>query len=167
MKRTSFFAIGFVFVFAFTAAAQRTVTNNDLEKYRENRVRAEQQMRENYARLGFPSPDEMARRDEESTRTTIELADKIRRDRLEQERLNAQYWSAVAAANANQRPIVIVTGENGGDYFVQYGYGFGRGFRFGNRFNQPLTPYTNGYFAGGQFWSGPSRTIPMPVFRRH
>lgn len=167
MKRISFFVIGFVFVFSAAASAQvRTVTNSDLERYRENREKSEAEMRENYARMGFPSPTEMQLRNDAANRSMIELADKIRADRLEQERLDAQYRAQMAAS---QRPTVIVVGSDNYDpgYFVQYGYGFGRGLRYGNRFrfNQGFTTTTNGYFAGGQFWPMGPRTPSAPIVR--
>jgi hypothetical protein len=163
MKRTPFFAFGFVLVLAWSAAAQRTVTNADLERYRQNRERAETQMRENYARMGFPSPNEVRRRNDESNRQMIELAARIRADRLEQERLEAQYRAQLAAS----RPTIVVvdTGGNSYDpgYVVQYGFGFGRD-RF--RFRGPLTTTTNGYFAGGQFWPTGTQTRARPIVRR-
>ena len=168
MKRISFFAFGFVLASAGIGAAQvKTVTNADLERYRDNREHGERQLRENYAKMGFPSPEELARRNEESNREMIDLATRMRADRLERERLEAQYR---AQLNVSQRPTFIVLGTNGYEpgYFVQYGYGFGRGFRSGNRFrfNRPFTTTTNGYFAGGQFWSTGPRTPAAPIVRR-
>lgn len=165
MKRKPFFVIGFVLVIAASAAAQRTVTNADLARYRESRERAETQMRENHARMGFPTVEEIRRRNEESNRSMIAMAARIRADRLEQERIEARYR---AQMSASPQPTVIIleTGSYAPGYFVQYGHGFGRRFRFGNqfRFNRPFT--TPGYFAGGQFWPTGLQTRPAPIVRR-
>ena len=37
----------------------RTITNADLEKYKQKRLAAEKELRENYRELGFPSPEEL------------------------------------------------------------------------------------------------------------
>ena len=50
-----FIAVGFV----SAQTARRTVTNADLEKFRQKRLAAEQNYRDNYERLGFPSPEEL------------------------------------------------------------------------------------------------------------
>ena len=57
-KIAAFFIV--VFSIAFVAEAQRatrSVTNADLAKFRDRRVAAEQEYRDNYERLGMPSPE--------------------------------------------------------------------------------------------------------------
>ena len=39
----------------------RTVTNSTLQKFQEKRLAAERDYRDNYARMGFPSPEELDR----------------------------------------------------------------------------------------------------------
>ncbi len=45
---------------AFSVFTQtKTVTNSDLEKFRVQRVESEKKLREDYAKMGFPSPEEI------------------------------------------------------------------------------------------------------------
>lgn len=44
-----------------TFAQTKTVTNADLEQFRQKRVESEKKLREDYARMGFPSPEELDR----------------------------------------------------------------------------------------------------------
>ena len=51
-----------VFSAAFAAEAQyalKTVTNEDLAKFRDQRLAAEKEYRDNHERLGMPSPEEL------------------------------------------------------------------------------------------------------------
>lgn len=117
---------------AFTAFAQtRTVTNSNLEKYRSKRVQAERDLRENYERLGFPSPEELAERQEKSRIETIALADKLRAERLERAKLAAEVRMAEAAAQATRLSSVSesyypLSGGYYGGGFLSYGYVGGR-----------------------------------------
>lgn len=61
-----------VAVFAQTAA--RTVTNDDLDKFRQKRVQAEADYRANYQRLGMPSPEEMKKQEAERQAWLTEYA---------------------------------------------------------------------------------------------
>src|SRR5256885_6053305 len=90
MRMRTFLLVCFVAAFVSAVAGQITVTNADLEQYRQERLRAQKDLRENYARLGFPSPEEMARQNAESERQLSELADKLRTARLESERLDIE-----------------------------------------------------------------------------
>ena len=66
MKLNTAIAVGFVLSAAFAVGAQtKKVTNADLEKYRTERLKAEKDLRENYAKLGFPSPEELAKQQAE------------------------------------------------------------------------------------------------------
>lgn len=116
---------------ALSAVAQtRTVTNSNLEKYRNQRMQAERDLRENYERLGFPSPEELARRQEKARMETVELADKLRAERLEREKLAAEIRKAEAAARAIQVTSAfggypVASGYYGGG-FLSYGFAGGR-----------------------------------------
>ena len=139
------------------AAQARTVTNFDLEKYRSERIRGETDYRENYARLGFPSPAELERRREKSRIENEEFAAKLRAERLETERSDAaRPRSYVYYQNAPARTEQIYA-----DF--PYFYSYGRYHRYGPRqtYNQP------GYYAGGQFWPTPVQTPgPRAVWLR-
>ncbi|MBK9216807.1 MAG: hypothetical protein IPM59_14650 [Chloracidobacterium sp.] len=130
-----------------------TVTNIDLEKYRAQRIKAEADLRENYERLGFPSPEERARRDAESAKAVAELSTKLRAARLERERIEA----ARREQSVQNTPIQVVQVPALDQGFYWMG-GHWRVPRHGRRvWVQP------GYFAGGAFWPTGSRTRPRPM----
>ena len=55
-----------------------TVTNETLEKYKRERLAALREYRENYARMGFPSPEELDRQHrEEVAREALRIASEI------------------------------------------------------------------------------------------
>ncbi len=86
MKKQAIFVLGLMFMFSgFTFSQTKTVTNADLEKFRQKRLLAERDLRENYAEMGFDSPEEIARQNEESRRDLSEFADKLRQDRIARE----------------------------------------------------------------------------------
>ncbi|HEY2847091.1 MAG TPA: hypothetical protein VGI80_04685, partial [Pyrinomonadaceae bacterium] len=62
------------------AQARRTVTNADLEGYRQARLDAERQLREEYSRLGFASPEERAKQNAESEQQLFELSDRLKQE---------------------------------------------------------------------------------------
>jgi hypothetical protein len=156
----------FFFIIAGTLAAAgqgRTVTNADLTKYKEARVKAETDLRENYAKLGFASPEIRAQRIEQAAKEAAELSNRLRAERLEQERMSAEAraeveYSAALLRSANAAQVQE-TGEPG---FFWYG---GRRYRTPNRF----VPTQPGYFAGGAFWPTGPATPPRPMWvpRRH
>jgi hypothetical protein len=94
MKKRILLMLSLIFSIALTALAQtKTVTNSDLEKFREKRLAAEKDYRENYAKLGFPSPQELARRIAEDERRLQETSARLEAERTARERadaLNAQ-----------------------------------------------------------------------------
>lgn len=86
MKRQIVLFLGLIFsVSSLTFAQTKTVTNADLEKYRQKRVRAEREYRENYKKLGFPSPEELERQIEESRIEREELSTRLQAEKDEQE----------------------------------------------------------------------------------
>jgi hypothetical protein len=163
MKKRFSFVLILSFLAVVSASAQtRTVTNNDLEKYRQKRVAAERDLRENYERLGFPSPAELERQIEQNRIERSELAARLRSETLERERLNLERWRAETDAQSRNVQIQIHNnlprGDNG---FVGYApngffnypyfgfpkyrynnYGFGRGYRRGYG-NEPRIEYRN------------------------
>lgn len=91
MKKRLLFILCLSFITTLSAVAQnRTVTNSDLEKFRQKRLEAERDYRENYARLGFPSPEELEKQIEQDRRERSELSARLRAENLERERLNLQ-----------------------------------------------------------------------------
>ena len=154
-KQLFLFAIICLVATVCVSAQTRTVTNMDLEKYRQQRLQADRDYRENYERLGMPSPDEIEKRLAEKRAEMDRLADKFRDERFEIDRIET---AQQAAANNQAEPNYYMPQYDGG-YFIT-GYGIGdRGFRRSIRTRQP-----RGYFVGGQFWESPPRAI-YPMFR--
>jgi hypothetical protein len=190
MRSRPFFVLVSIFVLSVFCSAQRSVTNADLEKYRDQRLRAENDLRENYATLGFPSPDELQRRNEERDKRIDQLTSAYRQQELEETKLALQYDLARAA----MRPQVVQQpkedpfqagrfsspedmggyggyGAGYGGYYPGYvdpGFGNfpgngsgGRRLIFRSGFGNILPQ--QGYYAGGQFWPTGNRTISRPI----
>lgn len=175
MKRSILFLVCFIFgarVFSF--GQTKSVTNAELEKFKQQRLKADKEYRENYERLGLPSPEELERRREESQKEMEELSAKLRAERLERERIEAEQEAARMSYLNSQSGVVVepsyvpfyssyVPFEN---YDLGYGYPYYyRGHRYPYRRFRPRGQ--TGYFAGGQFWPTPARDArPRPMFRR-
>lgn len=82
-----FVTIGFS---GFTYAQTKTITNADLEKFRSQRLVAEKELRENYESMGFPSPEELERQNEESRFERARWAENYRSAQLEQQRIDSE-----------------------------------------------------------------------------
>ncbi len=145
MKKQILLVLSLVFIFTNIVSAQnRTVTNGDLQKHRAKRLAAERDLRENYEKLGFPSPEELQRQIEQSRRERAELSARIQAENLEKERLalDAQIVENEARTNNYQYQNDIYSRRTD-DYFSNYApYGFfsfpNSGFqnRRNNRFNR-------------------------------
>ena len=136
------------------SAQTHTVTNMDLEKYRQQRIQADRDYRQNYQRLGLPSPEEIDRRLAAKHADMEELSGKLRTERLENERIDAARQQTVTVNGTDSN--YYVPQYDGGYYSTGYGLG-DRRFRRFRQFRQP-----SGYFAGGQFWPTP-RPIVRPI----
>jgi hypothetical protein len=91
MKKQSIFVLALVLgISGFAFAQSKTITNADLAKFTQQRLQAEKDLRENYRELGFPSPEELERQNDESSRMRAELAQRLREERLEKEKLNLE-----------------------------------------------------------------------------
>lgn len=135
--------------------AARTVTNAELAKFRDRRLAAEQEYRDNYQRLGMPSPEDLAEMRDRDMDDRIELADQLRRARLEKERLELDQRRvdidadrlALERRAADAQMSYPDYGGYGGFYGGGYGYPGvfgGGGFGFGGGFyGRP--PYSHGY----------------------
>ncbi len=142
----------------------KTVTNLDLETYKQDRLKAETELRENYAKLGFSSPEERERRNAESAKAAAELSAKLRAERLERERIEAEREASAAMTAAYYRSIQPAQEPPYDDpsYFLSNGLNYGRRFRVPRQrqYQQP------GYFAGGLFVTTGPRTPPRPILIR-
>ena len=134
----------------------RTVTNSTLQKFQEKRLAAERDYRDNYARMGFPSPEELDRQRDTDMAARIELAEQLRQARLEKERLELERRNLDLEANALNNETLEIA--DGGSYPGYYIGGFG-GFSSGGRFAR------NRHFRGARFGSGGGyRATPVGVY---
>ncbi len=122
------FILALILAAANLAASQtKTVTNSDLEQFREKRFKAERDYRENYEKLGFPSPEGLERQNVESRRSLSELSRRIEAENAQ----NENYYKArannllteIAAVDAQ---IAYLRGEvnrlPNRNYIYSYGY---------------------------------------------
>jgi hypothetical protein len=140
------------------ASAGRTITNKDLEKYRDARVESENQRKE----LGLPSLEE---RQQQVALIEDRTLEQVRNMRAQEEaywRSRAEAMRAEAAANeaqfgrtSGQAPFVDSFGGFSG-FFPFDGVGFGVGGRF-NRFGRFSSSPFDGFLA--------TPITPFPTFR--
>ena len=139
-------------------AQSKVVTNTDLDKYRVEREKAAAEYLSNYAKRGMPSPEELERRNERDRKESVELSAKMRAERTERERREAE--SKVIGVYPQRPPSEVIVIDGYQTYFYsEPNYSHGRGRRM---FQQ------SGYFAGGQFWptGSATRTRPMWIKKR-
>jgi hypothetical protein len=150
--------LGFVLSMVLVGAAQtRTVTNSSLQKFQEKRLAAEREYRENYSRLGLPSPEELDRQRDLDMAARIQLAEQLRQARLEKERLELERRNLdkEAASFYNETDNADQVAYYGGGYIGGYG-GFYSGGRFGRR---------GGFFPNRRFHSVDGyRATPVGVY---
>lgn len=129
-------------------AQTKTVTNEDLEKFRQQRVESEKQLKEKYAELGFPSPAQIEKQNAERRAAMEQVSDELRQRNAQAQNeiitqaneLRAQIASVEAQINYlrnQQNPSGVYKGGTATitGYLPYGGYGgYGRygGFR-GNR----------------------------------
>lgn len=131
VKKRLLFILCLAFVMASAAVAQtKTVTNHDLEKFRQKRVSAERDLRENYVKLGFPSPEELEKQNGESRLRLSELSRRLEAEKIEREkndflRLQAEAAEATARVNylrpAVQTHVIYEPIYRGGSYITFFG----------------------------------------------
>lgn len=148
MKKKTVLFLSFILSFSAIAFAQtKTVTNADLEKFRQKRLQNEKNYRENYQRLGFPSPEGLERKRIEDEQNLIEFSRQLEAQRLQREAIqieienqSLQYLPSPDYSNYDSGAYVY-----GGYLPFSYGYNnYGRFSRrprfYGNR-NQKVDPY--------------------------
>lgn len=170
MKKRLLFILCSIFVAAnFAAAQNKTVTNSDLEKFRQKRLEAARDYRENYEKLGFPSPEELERQIEQDKKERSELAGQLRRESIERAKtakeeafLQAQIEILRSQSAVQNYP----NGQNGNGFYSTgylgsqpfYGYqnyNYSSGYYYNNRFRRH-----RGFGYGGSFYgaAGPGAT---------
>ncbi|MGD9562729.1 MAG: hypothetical protein AB7F88_12135 [Pyrinomonadaceae bacterium] len=113
----------------------RTVTNADLEKYRQQRLKAEAEYAENYEKMGFPSPEELQKRNERARAEREVLSARLAAERIQRERIAAEL--AQAARASRQENFYIIPDRRGGYFAWPYrGYPHRR-FQKGGYFAWP------------------------------
>jgi lysyl-tRNA synthetase class I len=149
MKKQILFILCSIFItvgFASAQTAKRTVTNLDLQKFKEKRLQAEKDLRENYARLGFPSPEELEKQRLADDEVRQKLSEKLRIERLqrEQSELEQQFLQS-----QNNTEVYYVQGSNGSGYYPYYSgyYNYPRGNNYGRRYGQNGSYVTGGGYA--------------------
>jgi hypothetical protein len=116
---------------AFAQKTTRTVTNSDLEKYKEKRVQSERDLRENYKRLGFPSPEELEKQNEQRRAAMEQLADELKIEQLQNQNDIVAQANALRAQIASLDAQINYLRSQGGNYsanqavILSYGYGGG------------------------------------------
>lgn len=80
-KRWLFILLLSLFTANLTLAQTKTVTNADLEKFKQKRVQEETKYRKNYKRLGLSSPEEIEKQNEQRRREFEQLSDQLKAQR--------------------------------------------------------------------------------------
>lgn len=144
------FILGLVFCLGSFAFGQiKTITNSDLEKFKQKRLAAEKEYLENYERLGLPSPAELERQREQSNRERSELAVRLEREQLEREANVQQPVYVIQSVTINNR-------RTNRPYFYNYlPYGY---YNFGFPRNRPR--YRNNQMPPIR----PPKPIRVPLF---
>lgn len=165
---------GLVLSMAAIGAGQvRTVTNSSLQKFQEKRLAAERDYRENYARLGFPSPEDLDRQRETDMAARLSLVVQLREARLEKERLELERNNLELDTIRLDSETDYYAPANGfyGQYFGGFrsfgGFNSGRGYRrFRRHFpsgnlsqRNRLLPYVD---RRGAYRVTPFEVIPVP-----
>ena len=156
MKNKTAAFLSFILAFSFSAFAQtKTVTNTDLEKFRQKRLQAEREYRENYERLGFPSPEELERKRVADEQELIEYSQQLEADRLELEAIQADAENrALWLQNQYLQLQYNNSDYNSGGYLPLYnGY-----------YNRPLR--RRGFYRNKNIYDDPYPWMISPAFRR-
>ncbi len=136
MKNKTAVFLSFILAFSFSAFAQtKTVTNADLEKFRQKRLQAEREYRENYERLGFPSPEELEKKRVEDEKELIDYSQQLEANRLEREAIRTE--AEIEALRLQNQYLQLQTVDSGRDSVVYYS---GGGFYpyYGGFYNRPF-----------------------------
>ena len=165
MKVKILFLLCFSILAVFPAMAQtRSVTNADLEKFRQKRMKAEKDYRENYAKMGFPSPEELDWQIEKSRVERDALSARLTAERMQREQAEAERAEILKydeqARYFNSNNFNYPSYNNAYPNTIYFGPRFPR-----NRRNYPNYPVNLGNgFPIGNYYVPTQR--PLPVFRR-
>lgn len=147
-KRLLFILCLFSLASGAALAQTKTVTNKDLEKFRQTRLQAERDYRENYAKLGFPSPEELERKRVRDAKERGEFAERLRRENLEREKIQSEI-------DYRRAQLSVLQNNYGGQSYNRAAYNGGsynRGVYFGSyypTYDYSTYGYQNRYFYKG------------------
>lgn len=179
MKRSAFVLCvvlalsGALFAQGWSESGPKTVTNVDLEKFRQQRLAGEREYREKYAELGFPSPEELSAQIERERELKFHLSEQLRQERLESEKIDIErgrvaidalrLQSEIDARNddrSRESESTYFGGYNGyGGYYGYPSYG-GYGIRY-----RGFGIYVPRYGRQGSRYIPNPRYIPWGVYR--
>ena len=169
--KTAVLCVGLIVASAIVGSGQvLTITNSTLERFQQKRLAGEREYKENYERLGFPSPEELNRQRDEDMNARIVLADQLRTARLEQQRIDLDSRRVdlderrvnIEAARADSE---IALNEYNSSYNNSYGnyggytYGNGYGYRYGGGYNRFGFGYGRFGRFGTGYWGYPSNRL--------
>lgn len=133
MLKKSVLLLSFMLSFSALAFGQtKTVTNADLEKFRQKRLQSEKNYRENYERLGFPSPEERERKRVADEQNLIEFSQQLEAQRLEREAIQSE-----AENQALWLQSQLLQSRTNRSNYDSNGYFYGG-----------YVPFYNGYYGG-------------------
>ena len=119
---------------AFSQRAVRTVTNADLEVYRQERLRAERDYAANYDKMGFPSPEELKAQIEKSRLEHEALAARLAAERLQREQMEMELYKPLPPPD--QENIYIVPQQERPNYYGYPGGIFDPWYRYPGRYRR-------------------------------
>lgn len=144
MKSKVWLMLSLILVLSGISLAQtKTVTNADLDKFKQKRLQSEADYRAKYKELGMSSPEELEQRSAEEKRRLIEFSQKLSYEKQQ----NQDYWQTQAAFLRNEilsvnaqinflnrqlgslpteNKIFYSVNELNGVSFPSYIYGYGR-----------------------------------------
>lgn len=142
MKKAFLFVLSFAVISVGGAAAQqtRTVTNDDLDKYRQKRVAAERELRENYERLGFPSPAELDRQNAASRAERSALSQRLESENIEREQLKLERERAELEARSEFYQSPTRFNDN---FYPNYLPNYYPGYNLNGFYGAPFGSYVN------------------------
>ncbi|CAN5662031.1 hypothetical protein BH20ACI4_BH20ACI4_08220 [soil metagenome] len=161
MKKQIVVVLGLIFSVSALAFAQtKTVTNADLEKFRQKRLQAEREYRENYERLGFPSPEELEKKRVADEKALIEYSRQLEASRLEREALQTE-----AENQALWRQNQYLQSQTGNSNYDSGAYFSGGYLPFYNGYyNRPFR--RSGFYKNKNVYDDPYPWMISPAFRR-
>jgi hypothetical protein len=124
-----------------TYTAWKTITNTDLEAYKQKRLAAEKDYKENYEKMGFPSPEELDRQRDADMAVRMDLASQLRQARLEKERNDIE--SARVIVEAERVAVEREAAQQAAEARESYSYGGYGGYGAGYGYSSPYGVYGN------------------------